>query len=162
MELLAYDIIPDPNKGQNERFIQWIGECDWEYRCQFPTPDDAAAFGCVDLFFEGLDTIATVAVNGKEVGESNNMFVPLRVGIKDLLRPENDVGLNELHIKFTSPLKWGAAQEELYGKRNLLIRDPKRMYTRKAQVGLLICQSFRFRTTDTGSATTAGIGVLLF
>lgn len=136
MELLASKHIPDPNIGQNEQLIQWVAECDWEYRCNFHTPKNAAGFEHVDLMFDGLDTIATVLVNGQKVGQSENMFVPLRASVKDLLLWEDKDALNELHITFQSPLKWGAIQEKKYGKRKMLIRDPKRMYTRKAQVGL--------------------------
>lgn len=136
MELIEAEHIPDPNIGQNERLVQWVGECDWEYRCFFPTPRDTSAFDHVDLLFEGLDTIATVRVNGKVLGDSDNMFIPLRIDVRDALVPLGYDGLNEVHITFQSALKWGAIQEEALGKRKLLIRDPRRMYTRKVQVRL--------------------------
>ncbi|KAL6690511.1 glycoside hydrolase superfamily [Trichoderma pleuroticola] len=79
-ELLAIGSIPDPNIGLDERLIQWVGAADWEYSCSFPTPEGAGTDdSAVDLVFEGLDTFATVVLNGKEILRSDNMFLPHRV-----------------------------------------------------------------------------------
>jgi hypothetical protein len=34
-DLHRHELIPDPFWGQNERKLQWIEECDWNYRLQF-------------------------------------------------------------------------------------------------------------------------------
>lgn len=132
MELLAKSYIPDPNIGENERLIQWVSDADWEYRCSFATPQSAASSKHVELLFEGLDTYATVFLNGQEMAKVHNMFVPLRLGVRSSLRGVGEE--NELRIVFESALKIETALEEKYGRKRLLMRDPRRNYSRKAQV----------------------------
>lgn len=129
MELLDNKLIPDPNIGLNERLIQWVGEVDWEYTTTFPTPKIQRI---VELVFDGLDTFATVKLNGKEILRSDNMFLPQRVGVKDLLQPEGQK--NELSILFDSTIKIANAMEVKFGARTSWMRDKRRMHLRKAQV----------------------------
>lgn len=67
LEPLSRNLIFDYNVGQNERKIQWVRRSDWEYICAFPTPQEAvnSRHKHVELFFEGLDTFATVTLNGE-------------------------------------------------------------------------------------------------
>jgi beta-mannosidase len=132
LELLHAKLLPDPNVGENERLIQWVGEADWEYSCAFPTPDSAASRDKIELLFEGLDTFATVQLNGKQILQSDNMFIPYRVDIKDHLQPSGTD--NEIVILFESAFKKGQELEKTYGQRISIMRDPKRMHIRKAQV----------------------------
>ncbi|KAK5309247.1 hypothetical protein LTR93_012242, partial [Exophiala xenobiotica] len=132
MELLAHNLIPDPNVGENERLIQWVGEADWEYACEFSTPADDANHEHVELSFEGLDTFATVWMNGTEIVKSDNMFIPRRVDVRGLLRHTGQK--NELVILFESPIKKGKELEAKFGPRKFVaMRDKKRMHERKAQ-----------------------------
>jgi len=129
MELAAHKLIPDYKIGENERAIQWVGEVDWEYRTSFTTPE---VQGNIDLVFEGLDTVATVTLNGTEILKSDNMFIPARVPVKEHVKPAGEA--NELHIVFESPVKAGKVLESKYGERKSMMRDRKRMHLRKAQV----------------------------
>lgn len=129
-ELIAASIIPNYHIGENERQIQWVGACDWEYQTIFPTPKNLGSE--VDLVFEGLDTYAEVRLNGSVILKSENMFIPARVAAKRLLRGEEQE--NELLIIFESALKVGSRLEEKYGKRRSMMRDRRRMHLRKAQV----------------------------
>src|SRR3954468_18059919 len=64
-DLLEAGAIPDPFDGDNETLLQWIGRTDWRYRLTFdwqPGPEARH-----DLVAEGLDTFATVHLNGTEV-----------------------------------------------------------------------------------------------
>ncbi|PSN71484.1 glycoside hydrolase, partial [Corynespora cassiicola Philippines] len=128
-ELLARDLIPNYHIGQNERQIQWVGQCDWEYRAQFVTPKKLLSN--TDLVFEGLDTFATITLNGNQILRSENMFVPARVNAKDYLRDPGEE--NEIVITFESAVKVGSQFEKIYGKRRAWMRDTKRYYERKAQ-----------------------------
>lgn len=132
LELLHLKVISDPNIGENERLIQWVGECDWLYRCTFTSPSNLSAFKNSDLVFEGLDTFATVMLNGEAILESDNMFLPQRVDVKKCLKGPGEV--NELSILFESAIKKGVQLEEKYGPRTSMMRDKKRMHARKAQV----------------------------
>ena len=100
MELLDNKLIPDPSIGLNERLIQWAGDVDWEYLTTFLTPKTQEV---VELVFDGLDTYATVKLNGREILRSENMFLPQRVNVKNWLKPEGQE--NELSIVFDSAIK---------------------------------------------------------
>src|SRR5262245_36544291 len=99
--LIASNRLEDPFIGLNELGAQWVGESDWLYRCVFDVPDSLFDHGAIALCFDGLDTIATVWLNSVQVLVSDNMFVPQRVGIQELLRP----GTNELRILFESAVR---------------------------------------------------------
>ncbi len=96
LELLHTKQIADPNIGENERLIQWAGEVDWLYRTSFLTP--ASIGDVVELVFEGLDTFATVTLNGILILKSDNMFLPARVDVKKPLKNAGEK--NELVILF--------------------------------------------------------------
>jgi beta-mannosidase len=130
MELIDKKIIPDPQVGENERLIQWVGEVDWEYECLFNCEDWADN---VDLVFDGLDTFATVFLNDQKILESDNMFIPARVSARDALNGPGKE--NRLRIIFESALKRGTQLENKFGARTSMMRDKKRMHIRKAQVG---------------------------
>lgn len=63
-DLLANELIPDPFVGENETSLQWIGKTDWEYRVRFDVPHETLTREHVELVFGGLDTYATVRLNG--------------------------------------------------------------------------------------------------
>lgn len=127
--LLAAGRIPDPFHGLNERAVQWVGERAWLYRCAFELPADLPAAGPAALCCDGLDTLATVWLNGQQVLSSDNMFVPQRVAVGALLRP----GANELRILFEPAPAHGRAQEARHGVREGWNGNSWRVYLRKAQ-----------------------------
>ena len=52
-DLLANKLIPDPFYGDNEKKIQWIDTCDWEYQAEFPiTASDLSLKSEIELVFE--------------------------------------------------------------------------------------------------------------
>jgi beta-mannosidase len=139
-DLLAHGLIPDPFVGKNEREVQWVGEEDWVYRTIFETPEVARRKEKkgkkegwkTELVLEGLDTFASVEVNGEVVAESNNMFLPLRVDVSKVLRERRK---NELVIRFKSAFLEGKKRRETYpdfawGCWN---GDDSRLGVRKAQ-----------------------------
>ncbi len=126
--LLASKQIPDPFYGRNETLVQWVGESDWLYRCTFERPDVADG-DCVVLCFDGLDTFASVWLNGEQILHSDNMFIPYRIDVASQLRE----GTNELLILFESALRLGKEREAEYGKLAVWNGDASRVYVRKAQ-----------------------------
>ena len=94
--------IPDPFFGTNELELQWIEECDWEYRAQFNVKAALLEEEVVDLAADGLDTVATVTLNGKEIARTENMFTPFRWSVKKHLKE----GANELLIRFDSAMNY--------------------------------------------------------
>lgn len=99
-DLLDAGLIPDPYIDRNEQKVTWIGETDWEYRTTFTwTPDDHERH---DLVFEGLDTVATITLNGRELLHTFNQHRTYRLPVDGTLRE----GDNELVVFFASPVKY--------------------------------------------------------
>ncbi|MEQ4717970.1 glycoside hydrolase family 2 protein [Nonomuraea sp. B19D2] len=96
-DLLAAGLIDDPYLDDNEDRLAWVGRTDWRYESEFTFADDG--HGRADLVFEGLDTIATVILNGIEVGTTANMHRSYRFPVRELLRE----GRNRLTVHFSSP-----------------------------------------------------------
>ncbi|MCU0792611.1 MAG: glycoside hydrolase family 2 protein [Opitutaceae bacterium] len=101
-DLLRAGKIPDPFHGTNELSLQWIEERDWEYRAEFTAPPSLLAEEVVELCADGLDTVATVFLNGKKIAATENMFVAWRWDVRRHLR----VGKNELRVLFRSALDY--------------------------------------------------------
>jgi beta-mannosidase len=127
--LLASGQIPDPFVGLNERDVQWIGESSWLYRCVFELTPDILTPGALALCFDGLDTFATVWLNGQQILVSDNMFLPQRVPVETLVHP----GQNELWVLFESATERAHVLKEHYGARQTWNGDSGRVYVRKAQ-----------------------------
>jgi beta-mannosidase len=103
LDLLAATVIPDPYYRDNELALMWIGESDWLYRRTFELPEDFLAHDAVRLRCEGLDTLATIAVNGREIARTDNMFRAWEFDVREALRP----GENEMTVRFDSALAYG-------------------------------------------------------
>ena len=101
-DLQRHGLIPDPFRADNENRLQWIEERDWEYRAAFSVPADLLREEEVELVADGLDTVATVRLNGRDVARTENMFIGWRWPVKSLLCP----GRNELVIHFGSALAY--------------------------------------------------------
>lgn len=106
-DLLALGRIPDPFVGDNEKHVAWVAEADWEYRRSFTVSPELLAEERAFLVCDGLDTLATVVLNGQTLGQTDNMFRQYRWDVKALLRP----GENDLRIAFASPVQYARAQQ---------------------------------------------------
>lgn len=129
VELLKLGKIPDPFIGLHEWDVQWVGESDWKFQTVFSVTQDDLVASHTDLVFEGLDTFASVTLNGEEILKSSNQFVEYRVPVKDGLK----IGDNELIICFESAFLKGREIEKQHGKLNLWNGDSSRLHVRKAQ-----------------------------
>ena len=131
-DLLADGQIPDPFFGQNEQALQWIAERDWEYQTHFTGEAVGLSRERVELVFDGLDTYASVSLNGTAILAADNMYRQWRVSLKPWLQP----GQNTLSIRFRSPLREGQAALQRLGYALPAANDrgdpPLSMFTRKA------------------------------
>ncbi|MEN5069526.1 glycoside hydrolase family 2 protein [Stenotrophomonas sp. TWI1183] len=100
-DLLAQGQIPDPYVGAPEAGLQWIGLTDWEYRAQFDVDAATLARAHAELAFEGLDTFATVTLNGQPLLQANNSHRTWRARVDGRLRARG----NELRIVLRSPIR---------------------------------------------------------
>lgn len=96
-DLLHHGLIPDPMWRDQALETQWIESFDWVYETEFEWPADADRDAAV-VYFEGLDTIASIYLNDKPIGTSQNMFIKHSFPVKDVLQ----VGYNRLRVHFTS------------------------------------------------------------
>jgi beta-mannosidase len=135
LDLIANKIIKDPFMGKNERDVQWVGEAVWVYKTTFTGPSLGKG-GIVKavLAFEGLDTFATVLLNGQEILKTESMFISNRVDVTALLRAEAE-GNNELEITFESAYLKGKKLVEQHPehKWGCWNGDVSRLAVRKAQ-----------------------------
>ncbi len=126
-DLLNNKLIPDPYYRDNEKKLQWIEKKNWEYKKSFQLSAETLKKKHSELVFDGLDTYASVYLNGKLVLKADNMFRQWRVNVKPYLRS----GDNQLKVVFES------AQNvvDLLAKKDLpfVIPDNPRAYVRKAQ-----------------------------
>lgn len=97
-DLLAAGKIPDPFYRDNENKLQWIGERAWTYDRAFDVPPALLAHERVNLRCEGLDTLATVRLNGQEIARTDNMFRTYEWDVKPLLH----AGQNAIEIVFAA------------------------------------------------------------
>ncbi|GGI46742.1 beta-mannosidase [Agromyces flavus] len=113
-DLLAAGLIPDPYIDDNEALLSWIGLVDWTYETTIEiAPEELAAADRHDLAFDGLDTVATITLNGVVVGEVANQHRSYRYDVTDVLR----AGENALVVAFRSPVRYANDQSVALGAR---------------------------------------------
>jgi beta-mannosidase len=69
----------------NDVDLRWIAYENWTYALNFTVSEDDLNHHFVILTFNGLDTIARVSLNGKDIGEVSNMFLRYRYDVKNIL-----------------------------------------------------------------------------
>jgi beta-mannosidase len=137
LDLLAHGLIPDPFHKRNELDVQWVGEENWIYATSFPTPTATTDSNgsTTEIVFEGLDTYATVTLNGTEILRSDNMFTPYRVDVTKILKKVGGGGENTLTILFESAFLRGKKIREQWPDFTWACwnGDSSRLAVRKAQ-----------------------------
>jgi beta-mannosidase len=117
-DLMDAGIIEDPFDGDNEALLAWIGYCDWQYRTEFTwTANDKDRH---DLVADGLDTAATITLNGHEVARTANQHRSYRFDIRPFLVE----GTNELIVDLRSPIEFAREQEVVLGARPKVMHHP--------------------------------------
>ena len=111
LDLHRAGLIAEPFDGANETEQQWIGDVDWSFRTSFDWVEDGTERR--DLVAEGLDTIATLTLNGVEIGRTQNQHRSYRFDIGAALV----AGRNELRIDFAAPVPAALARSEQHGPR---------------------------------------------
>ncbi|EPS31044.1 putative beta-mannosidase [Penicillium oxalicum 114-2] len=100
-DLMNNNKLDDPFIGFNELKARWVNEKSWVYRNTFKRPQ--VPEGCsIDLVFDGLDTFATVKLDGNVILQSDNMFLGHRVNVTEALEAEGD---HVLEIEFDCALQ---------------------------------------------------------
>jgi beta-mannosidase len=126
--LMAAGRIEDPFFDRNEEGCAWMEGREWWYRLSLEgppvplRPDERLL-----LVFHGLDTFATIWLNGEELGRHRNMFREATFDVSGRVRAGEP---NALALCFDRPLDHaGAGAPDPWG------RNPERAAMRKAQFG---------------------------
>ena len=93
---------PDPYYRDNEDAIVPIFLDDYEYRREFQVEAGLLDHDRVILCCQGLDTLATLWINGEQVARTDNMHRTYRFEVKDKLV----IGTNEIRVRFDSPVNY--------------------------------------------------------
>ncbi|MBD0420083.1 glycoside hydrolase family 2 protein [Streptomyces sp. TRM S81-3] len=127
LDLMAAGLIPDPYLDRGEEELTWMHRTDWRYRLAFDAPA-AAPDELVDLVFDGLDTVATVTLNGHVLGTTANMHRSYRFDVRDHLAD----GPNELVVDLRSALEYAEETEAVLGRREHVYPHPFNMVRKMA------------------------------
>jgi beta-mannosidase len=92
-------LVPDPYYGENEKLITPLFDHDVEYSRTFAVSQELLGEDCVELVCLGIDTLGEIFLNGKSLGQVNNMHRAWRFNVKDFLVP----GENSIRIALFSP-----------------------------------------------------------
>ena len=119
LDLMAADLIPDPYADRNEAELTWMHRVDWQYSTTFRA-EAARAGERVELVFDGIDTVATVELNGEVLGHTANMHRGYRFDVTGSLRD----GDNDLTVTLWSALDHAEQAEVDLGWRKRAYPHP--------------------------------------
>lgn len=125
--LRRYGYIEGHYYGKDLNKERWIEEKDWIYYRSFSLPKNPVPKK-TSLYFEGIDTISKIWINGIYLGMSNNMFLEYSFDVtQSLLWGEE----NHLVVQVLSPVKYTEAFDRtgIYPKT-----DTTRLLLRKSQM----------------------------
>jgi len=127
LDLMKEKIIKDPYYGIESDHCIWIEEKDWWYRTifSFANLSYLKKSERVYILFNGLDTFATVYLNGEKIGCHSNMFTPFQIDITNKVKASE----NDLRVCLASP----AYSPDIHRDPHISRTPPQRLCTRKAQ-----------------------------
>lgn len=131
-ELVRAGHIPDPLFADNELAVAWVDDEPWTFSLEFdwsPSED----LPQTRLEFGGLDTIATIRLNGHLLGETRNMWIPFVAEVRQFLVD----GVNRLDVDFQPAKAYGEQRRvEWMGAHGFPLTTSgfeERCFVRKAQ-----------------------------
>ena len=107
-DLMADGTMPDPFWRENELDAFERMKKDYVYQRTFTVSEAQLAHAHVELVCEGLDTLAHVSLNGREIAFADNMHITWVWNVKEQLH----AGENTLEIRFDSPILYCAKKAE--------------------------------------------------
>ncbi len=100
-DLIRTGRVPDPFQGISEAPIQWAGLTQWQFRRTLQVTQAMLARDHLELVFDGLDTFATIFVNGRQLAATDNAHRRWRIDAKAALK----AGENEILVTIASPIR---------------------------------------------------------
>ncbi|XP_038135409.1 beta-mannosidase [Cyprinodon tularosa] len=102
--------IQDPYFRFNDLLYQWIALDNWTYSTTFAVSTQIKVKQKVLLIFDGVDTVASVSLNGIVLGKTDNMFRRYDFSVRDQLK----VGDNVLEVSFLSPVLYASERRKAH------------------------------------------------
>ncbi|XP_031733269.1 beta-mannosidase-like isoform X1 [Anarrhichthys ocellatus] len=102
--------IQDPYFRFNDVSYRWIAFDNWTYTTTFTGSSQLRANQKVLLVFDGIDTAASVWLNGIVVGKTDNMFRRYDFPVRDLLKD----GDNVLNVRLLSPVLYASERRKAH------------------------------------------------
>ncbi|GAA1824517.1 glycoside hydrolase family 2 protein [Agromyces salentinus] len=107
-DLLRAGLLEDPDVALRERDQMWIGHSRWSYSRSF---EWRPADGVTELVADGLDTVATVMLNGEVVATTDDQHIRHRWDVRRHLVE----GTNRIEVVFESAWAAAAERERTFG-----------------------------------------------
>nr|XP_061798611.1 beta-mannosidase-like [Nerophis lumbriciformis] len=102
--------IKDPYFRFNDLLYEWISLDNWTYASTFAVSKEVRSKQKVLLVLDGVDTAASIWLNGVSVGHTDNMFRQYVFPVRDLLTGEENV----LTVHFLSPVLYAAQKRKAH------------------------------------------------
>lgn len=125
-DLYKAGVITDPYFGINHLEHGWIIKSDFVYETEFAADGALLEQDEVILTFEGIDTFSEIYLNGKKLGDTDNMFLAYTYSVKELLKKEG----NLLQVKMISTI---SEMEKFNTEGYFGTFNVPRLFIRKAQ-----------------------------
>lgn len=100
--LLEQGLMPDPYDRMNELTVLPLMDNDFVFETDFTLAEEQLAADYLVLRFEGIDTLAKVYINGRVLGETNNMHRVWEFDFGWTAR----AGENTLRVEIASPTRY--------------------------------------------------------
>lgn len=111
-DLLRAGLIEDPYLDANENRLRWMHDVDWRYQTRLTIPA-AAKRERVDLVLDGVDTVSSISLGGRELGQTANMHRSYRFDV----RSEADGKEQALTVDLRSATAYAEEMRTLLGDR---------------------------------------------
>ncbi|RVE56873.1 hypothetical protein OJAV_G00210580 [Oryzias javanicus] len=108
--LLREGLIQDPYFRFNDVSYRWIALENWTYSTTFTASAQLRGKQEVELVFDGVDTVASITLNGNLVGKTDNMFRRYDFSIRELLKEAD----NLLQVQFLSPVVYASERSRAH------------------------------------------------
>ncbi|PJJ27026.1 beta-mannosidase [Lacrimispora celerecrescens] len=106
--MLEHKLIEDPYWRCNEYAVRELMANEYLYKRSFTVTEEDLEFSRAELVCDGLDTIATICINGCLVAETRDMHRTYRFPVREYLQK----GRNRIEVLFHSPLDFVRKEDE--------------------------------------------------
>lgn len=125
LELVKAGLVGDPFVGSNESQLRPYEFYDWRFEREFEVPSDFPEGA--DLVFEGIDCVAEIELNGRQVAQVENAFIRHTVSVDGELRRGET---NRVAVTVRSPIL-SSSSIELDHRDRALWRNMESLALRK-------------------------------